>query len=460
MTWIKQFSKLKSGFLNPFAFFEREFNYSEAESWKDQTRIDQSFIRLAFLLHFMMYSTFAISEVRNSERGMLYLGIIFLVNVMSLVLSFQEKFLSWVIHISNIVIIFFMMNLFHESFYRFRDLESLQIYNNYFLLISLIVIFQMFRLKKSSCFFTGMIAICLHIIFVSIKRTELGLEDFPRILFVPDVVYGLCIVIGTYSVIIVKRLISISSELDLEYKYIQQDLTVAKQVQENLFPGKLSIKGIRYEVMRITPNHIGGDFFDFVQLREGNTGIFLTDVAGHGIASALVASMVKIMVSTMPYVLKVHPSRLMDYIDDSLNKQFHSHHASAIYMFLDFISREITFSNAGHPYLIRGSFTKEFHEVETEGAILGFGIKKPIAEQVKLPLVERDRFFLYTDGLIENKNREGKLLGTEGLLEILNENRFEKDLGVFKANVQKTVENFFGNVALEDDTLFLIVEVE
>ncbi|WP_061223827.1 PP2C family protein-serine/threonine phosphatase [Leptospira weilii] len=460
MTWIKQFSKLKSGFLNPFTFFEREFNYSEAESWKDQTKIDQSFIRLAFLLHFMMYSTFAISEVRNSERGILYLGVIFLVNVMSLVLSFQEKFLSWVIHISNTVIIFFMMNLFHESFYRFQDLESLQIYNNYFLLISLIVIFQMFRLKKSSCLLTGMIAICLHIIFVSIKRMELGLEDFPRILFVPDVVYGLCIVIGTYSVIIVKRLISISSELDLEYKYIQQDLTVAKQVQENLFPGKLSIKGIRYEVMRITPNHIGGDFFDFVQLREGNTGIFLTDVAGHGIASALVASMVKIMVSTMPYILKVHPSRLMDYIDDSLNKQFHSYHASAIYMFLDFISREITFSNAGHPYLIRGSFTKEFHEVETEGAILGFGIKKPIAEQIKLPLVEQDRFFLYTDGLIENKNREGKLLGTEGLLEILNENRFEKDLGVFKANVQKAVENFFGNVALEDDTLFLIVEVE
>ncbi|EQA63316.1 MULTISPECIES: PP2C family protein-serine/threonine phosphatase [Leptospira] len=460
MTWIKQFSKLKSGFLNPFTFFEREFNYSEAESWKDQTKIDQSFIRLAFLLHFIMYSTFAISEVRESERGILYLGVIFLVNVMSLVLSFQEKFLSWVIHISNTVIIFFMMNLFHESFYRFQDLESLQIYNNYFLLISLIVIFQMFRLKKSSCLLTGMIAICLHIIFVSIKRMELGLEDFPRILFVPDVVYGLCIVIGTYSVIIVKRLISISSELDLEYKYIQQDLTVAKQVQENLFPGKLSIKGIRYEVMRITPNHIGGDFFDFVQLREGNTGIFLTDVAGHGIASALVASMVKIMVSTMPYILKVHPSRLMDYIDDSLNKQFHSYHASAIYMFLDFISREITFSNAGHPYLIRGSFTKEFHEVETEGAILGFGIKKPIAEQVKLPLVKQDRFFLYTDGLIENKNREGKLLGTEGLLEILNENRFEKDLGVFKANVQKAVENFFGNVALEDDTLFLIVEVE
>lgn len=393
MTWIKQFSKLKSGFLNPFTFFEREFNYGEAQSWKDQTKIDQSFIRLAFLLHFMMYSTFAISEVRNSERGILYLGVIFLVNVMSLVLSFQEKFLSWVIHISNTVIIFFMMNLFHESFYGFQDLENLQIYNNYFLLISLIVIFQMFRLKKSSCLLTGMISICLHIIFVSIKRMELGLEDFPIILFVPDVVYGLCIVIGTSSVIIVKRLISISSELDLEYKYIQQDLTVAKQVQENLFPGRLSIKGIRYEVMRITPNHIGGDFFDFVQLREGNTGIFLTDVAGHGIASALVASMVKIMVSTMPYILKVHPSRLMDYIDDSLNEQFHSYHASAIYMFLDFISREVTFSNAGHPYLIRGSFEKEFHEVETEGAILGFGIKKPIAEQVKLPLVAQDRFF-------------------------------------------------------------------
>lgn len=209
----------------------------------------------------MMYSTLAIPEVRSSQRGGVYLGIIFLVNVMGLVLSFQERFLSWVIHISNVIIIFLLMNLFHESFYHFRDLESLQIYNNYFLLISFIVIFQMFRLKKGSCFLTGTVSICLHIFFVSIKRMELGLDDFPRILFVPDVVYVLCIVIGTSSVIIVKRLISISSELDLEYKFIQQDLIVAKQVQENLFPGKLSIKGIRYEVMRIAPNHIGGDFF-------------------------------------------------------------------------------------------------------------------------------------------------------------------------------------------------------
>ncbi|EMO25858.1 hypothetical protein LEP1GSC170_6049 [Leptospira interrogans serovar Bataviae str. HAI135] len=153
MTWIKRFSKFKSGFLNPFTFFEREFNYSEAQSWKDQTRIDQSFIRLAFLLHFMMYSTLAIPEVRSSQRGGLYLGIIFLVNVMGLVLSFQERFLSWVIHISNIIIIFLLMNLFHESFDHFRDLESLQIYNNYFLLISFIVIFQMFTFKKRFLFF-------------------------------------------------------------------------------------------------------------------------------------------------------------------------------------------------------------------------------------------------------------------------------------------------------------------
>ncbi|TGK34885.1 serine/threonine-protein phosphatase [Leptospira gomenensis] len=460
MTWIKRFNRLRSGFLNPFTFFDREFNYREAQAWKDQTRIDQSFIRLAFLLHFTMYPTLAIPEVRNSERGVFYLGIIFLINVMGLVLSFQEKFLSWVIHISNFAIIFLMMNLFHESFFNSRDPESLQIYNNFFLLISLIVIFQMFRLKKGSCFFTGSLAILLHIFFISLKRIELGLDDFPRLLFVPDVVYALCIVLGTSSVIIVKRLISISSELDLEYKFIQQDLIVAKQVQENLFPGRLSIKGIKYEVMRITPNHIGGDFFDFVQLREGNTGIFLTDVAGHGIASALVASMVKIMVSTMPYILKVHPSRLMDYIDDSLQQQFESYHASAVYMFLDFISKEITFANAGHPYVIHGSFTREFNEIETVGAILGFGIKKPIAEQIKLPLVSKDRYFLYTDGLIENENEDGKQLGTEGILEILNENRSETDLGVFKAKVQRAVEKFFGNVTLEDDTLFLIVEVE
>ncbi|PJZ68939.1 serine/threonine protein phosphatase [Leptospira perolatii] len=457
---MKKSSSITNGILNPWTFFEREFNYREASVWRDLVRIDQSFIRLAFLLHFFIYFLLFVPEVRGSTHGYLYLGAILSINFMGLMLSFQRKHLSLVIHGSNSIIIFLIMLLLYEAFYGLTDWESIQVYNNYFLLVGFLVLFQMFRLRNKGCLVTGIYAIVLHIIFVAIKLKGLNFGFLPIVLLVPDAVYLILTLIGTAIVVIVKRLVRLSTELDAEYKFLQHELQIARKVQETLFPEEISIRGFHYEIYRATPNEIGGDFFDFVQLREGNTGVFLTDIAGHGIASALVASFIKIMVATMPYRLKLHPVRLLEYIDETLLRQFKSHHASAIYIFFDFISKEIHFANAGHPYLVHALAGQEFREIETGGSILGFGIKKPIAELVSLPIRTAERFFLYTDGLIENRNFYGKQLGTEGLLEILNRNRHHKALKAFKEGIHADFSRFFGDVEFEDDTLFLIIEME
>ncbi|EPG76229.1 SpoIIE-like protein phosphatase domain protein [Leptospira fainei serovar Hurstbridge str. BUT 6] len=448
------------GILNPWSFLEREFNYKEIGAWKDLIRIDQSFIRIAFLLHFLVYFLLLIPDVRQSHRGVVYFGIILSLNLLSFVLSFQRRYLSAIIHGTNFSIVFLVMLILNESFYIFHDLHSLQLYNNYFLLVGFLVLFQMFRLRVEGCLITGAYSIALHLGFVFVKVKGMNLSLAPLILLVPDVVYIILSIIGTAIVIIVRRLVRISSELDSDYRFLQHELQIARKVQETLFPEEISIKGFRYEVYRSTPNEIGGDFYDFIQLREGNTGVFLTDIAGHGIASALVASFIKIMVATMPYRLKLHPVRLLEYIDDTLLRQFKSHHASGVYIFFDFISKEIHFANGGHPYLIHSQNGSEFREIETTGSIMGFGIKRPIAELVSLPIRSGERLFLYTDGLIENRNKEGKQLGTEGLLEILNKNRVAENLKTFKESIQADLAKFFGDVEFEDDTLFLIIEME
>ncbi|TGK55249.1 serine/threonine-protein phosphatase [Leptospira wolffii] len=448
------------GILNPWTFLEKEFNYKEVSAWKDFVRIDQSFIRLAFFLHFSVYLLLLIPEVRDSGRAAVYFGLILSLNVLSIVLSFQRKYLPAVIHGTNCTITFLVMLILNDSFYVFDDFHSLQLYNNYFLLVGFLVLFQMFRLKIKGCLLTALYSVLLHLGFVFFKLKDSPIHGFPLVLFVPDMVYLILSLIGTAIVVIVRRLVRISSELDSEYRFLQHELQIARKVQETLFPEEISIKGFRYEVFRSTPNEIGGDFYDFIQLREGNTGVFLTDIAGHGIASALVASFIKIMVATMPYRLKLHPVRLLEYLDETLLRQFKSHHASAVYIFFDFISKEIHFANGGHPYLIHSQNGEEFREIETTGSILGFGIKRPIAELVSVPIISGERLFLYTDGLIENRNPQGKQLGSEGLIEILNRNKSVRDLKQFKEFVQTELLAFFRDAEFEDDTLFLIIEME
>jgi serine phosphatase RsbU (regulator of sigma subunit) len=249
-------------------------------------------------------------------------------------------------------------------------------------------------------------------------------------------------------------------KLSEERRFIQQELELAKKVQDALFPKEVKIPGLNYKYYRKNPNVIGGDFFDFVQLREGNVGVFLTDVAGHGISSAMVASIMKVLVSTIPYRYKLSPAKLLEYLDEKLVKDLNKYHASAIYLFFDFLEHKVKIGNAGHPYMMHCPKGQGFYEIETEGAILGFNIRSPIAIEKSVSFGSGDRFFVYTDGLIESIASDGNELGTTGLLKILNQhNDIDKLVGLEQA-ILTDIKAEFGIDSFSDDTMFLILELD
>ncbi|MCB1192738.1 MAG: serine/threonine-protein phosphatase [Leptospiraceae bacterium] len=241
---------------------------------------------------------------------------------------------------------------------------------------------------------------------------------------------------------------------------LEEDLKIAKNVQESLFPKTSTIKGLKYSDFRKSHSQIGGDFYDFIRLREGNVGIFITDVSGHGISSAMVAAIIKVMVSTMPYSMKLHPSSFLDYLDEKLLSDFQSHHASAIYIYVDILKRSISIANAGHPYLVYASKNEPFQEIVTDGVILGFGIRKPVSNVINFTYHSGDRIFLYTDGLVESYNPQGEQLNSEGLLEMLNKHKEEADIGILKEQIIFELNEFYGKNDFIDDAMFLIFELE
>ena len=185
------------------------------------------------------------------------------------------------------------------------------------------------------------------------------------------------------------------------------DLELASRVHESLFPDFTENEFMRLHVYRSPENHTGGDFYDILHMREGGLGFFFADVAGHGISSAMMSAALKALLASVPYRMRQNPEAMMDHLDTVLSDEYASHHASGVYMFLDFQHQLVRLANAGHPAVYYSPAGGPFEEIETQGAVLGYRIRQPIAREKLMPCKSGDRFLLYTDGLTEYRRKSG-----------------------------------------------------
>lgn len=179
------------------------------------------------------------------------------------------------------------------------------------------------------------------------------------------------------------------------------DLMMAQKVHDNLFPSFRENERLRLDVYRSPENRTGGDFYDLVRLREGDLGLFLADVSGHGISSAMMTAALKVLIARMPYRLRLEPVEMMEHLDETMSRDFGSHHASAVYVMFDFKRMRARLANAGHPAALYAPRGRPFREIRTQGSVLGYRVARPIAQELAFSLEPGDRFFLYTDGLTE-----------------------------------------------------------
>ncbi len=208
--------------------------------------------------------------------------------------------------------------------------------------------------------------------------------------------------------------------LQAERSRADRELDLARRVHQRLFPAFHENERFRLFARRLPENRTDGDLYDVIRLREGDAGVFLADVSGHGISSAMMGAALKISLGQAPYQVRKDPQALMNYLDRALARDFDSHHASAIYVMFQFAAGRVQIANAGHPALLYAPAGGAFTEIVTQGAILGFELQNPVAPIVERPLFSGDRFLLYTDGLIEYESPTSgpgaRLLDMPGLL--------------------------------------------
>jgi phosphoserine phosphatase RsbU/P len=226
---------------------------------------------------------------------------------------------------------------------------------------------------------------------------------------------------------------------------MRREMAMASEVQRRLFPeGPLPSSRLDIIGLCIPALGVGGDYYDFLYLREGLIGIAVADVAGKGISAALLMSVVQ--ASLRSQAGSVSPTELVASMNRLLYRSAaRNRFASLFYAEFDEATDLLTFVNAGHnpPLLVRGEGPEagaagrgELRASEggtavavaaapatvqrlcTGGLVIG-ALAAVRYEQDVVQLAPGDLLVAYTDGVTEAFDAAGEEFGEDRLRSVV-----------------------------------------
>jgi serine phosphatase RsbU (regulator of sigma subunit)/pSer/pThr/pTyr-binding forkhead associated (FHA) protein len=207
----------------------------------------------------------------------------------------------------------------------------------------------------------------------------------------------------------------------LQFDRRERDLETAKQVQQHFLPQERPyIQGYDLFDYYKPADAVGGDYFGYTTLPDGQLAIAVGDVAGHGVPAALLMAR---LCAEARYcqVTNLIPSDAVHALNQQLSKQPFSFFITYAMCVLDPIRHELTIVNAGHmPPLIRRARTGKVETLGAEITSQPLGIDGSVEyRQATVQLEPGDLVVLYTDGVSEAPNRVGRRYGFEQIDRIL-----------------------------------------
>lgn len=201
---------------------------------------------------------------------------------------------------------------------------------------------------------------------------------------------------------------------------IAYELDIARQVQSRLFPQRFPpCSSLEYAGICAQAREVGGDYYDFLGLGQERIALVVGDVAGKGIAAALVMANLQAHLRSQCMLAVGEPERLLR----SVNQLFFENTTSTAYATLFFGEydgnrRRLRYVNCGHlsGLLVRGNQSVE--RLASTSTVLGLFTQWDCSVE-ECQLLSGDTLALYTDGVTESFNEAGDEFGELGLLNSL-----------------------------------------
>jgi serine phosphatase RsbU (regulator of sigma subunit) len=192
-------------------------------------------------------------------------------------------------------------------------------------------------------------------------------------------------------------------ERNLQWARVQQDLDAARQIQRSLLPQEMpSIPGYSIAVKSQTCYEVGGDYVDIITLPEGGIIMAVADVAGKGLASAIMATSFRAAFRAMAVTgisLDLLATRMNQHHWQE-GEEARRRYVTAIFLRLDQRRSEVEIVNAGHNpgFVIAPDGTQ--HRISAAGTPLGLLPGMNYSSE-RHNFQKGSRLLFYTDGLTE-----------------------------------------------------------
>ena len=233
------------------------------------------------------------------------------------------------------------------------------------------------------------------------------------------------------------------------------ELEIARQVQARLFPQRLPPSStLEYAGFCLQARQVGGDYYDFLDLGRDRLGLVIGDIAGKGIAAALLMANLQANLRSQCAIALDEPQRFLR----SVNQLFFESTVDSAYatlFFAEYDDREqrLRYANCGHLSGLLLRTDGGLERLDTTAAVLG------LFEEWDCSIGERrlgpgDLLALYTDGVTESFNEAGEEFGEHRLIEALRRRRGLPSQAML-ASIVEDVRTFSPHEQHDDITLIV-----
>jgi sigma-B regulation protein RsbU (phosphoserine phosphatase) len=283
-----------------------------------------------------------------------------------------------------------------------------------------------------------------HLAQARLGRVTVG---FPGVTL-PDGMLALVIAFALVNLLV---LLEVADRLSLK-----NDLEIAREIQKAMLPpGRYRAPGADVAGLSRPANTVGGDFYEILPLGDGRLVTAVGDVAGKGSPAALLMALLLAMMRTLVDE-RLEPAALMERLNIQVCRQAPgTRFITLFYSVFDMATGELTYVNAGHTQPLVLHADGRVTHLTDGGVALGM-FEASTYKTGRLALAPGDLLAIYSDGITEAENREGRPFDEGGLEEVLLAER-NNNVAAIGAAVVRAVEIYTSDVRFADDLTLLLL---
>lgn len=259
------------------------------------------------------------------------------------------------------------------------------------------------------------------------------------------------------SLISLKRSIEEHNELNV----LKREIKIAHQIQDSLLEAEIpKTNNFEFAVQYKPMYELGGDYYEINVIDDNHFDVLIADVSGHGIPAAFISAMLKVTISFCRESIN-DPATLIENINTIMYNFTHDQFVTLAYARIDLHNMKLYQTSAGHwPILIHRKDDNEIVYDKVSSIPIGWKIDEEY-ETYETDIKINDRIILYTDGIVETRDKDNKMYGEERFHDFI-KNNIKLNVDKFSDKVIQSIikwSEISDEESFEDDVTLIVVDI-